>query len=74
MENLCKMFPHINIEVWIVPKTFNPKCFTETNELDHISLKERYMILLEDQSLGLGTISVRKPILRVETSRASPKR
>lgn len=55
-------------------KGFNPEICTETDELDHISLKERYRILLVDKSLGLATVSAGKSIMHVETSRASPKR
>ena len=33
-------------------KGFNPEICTDTDELDHISLKERYRILLADKSSG----------------------
>lgn len=46
-------------------KGVSPEICTETDELDHISLKERYRILLGDKSSGPAT---------VETGRPSPKR
>lgn len=42
-------------------------------KIKHISLKELYKILLADQGSGLGTISAGKSIMRMETSRVSPK-
>ncbi|CAN6307492.1 unnamed protein product [Urochloa humidicola] len=53
---------------------FNPRIFTETDELDHISLKERYRILLADKSSFPDIVSSRKSVMGVETSRASSKR
>ncbi|KAG2542451.1 hypothetical protein PVAP13_9NG638700 [Panicum virgatum] len=38
----------------------NPGVYTETDELDHISLKERYRILLADKSTCPATISARE--------------
>ena len=46
----------------------NPRVFTETDELDHISLKERYRILLADKSTCPATISSR------QSSKTSSKR
>lgn len=84
-NSLCELAEETHIESeWDVSthkdssvecaKGFNPEICTETDELDHISLKERYRILLADKSLGLTTVSAGKSIMHVETSRASPKR
>lgn len=84
-NSLCELAEETHIESeWDVSthkdssvecaKGFNPEICTETDELDHISLKERYRILLADKSLGLATVSAGKSIMHVETSRASPKR
>ncbi|TKV97399.1 hypothetical protein SEVIR_9G491400v4 [Setaria viridis] len=53
---------------------FNPGICTETDELDHISLKERYRILLADKSSCPDTASARKSVMGVEASRTSSKR
>ncbi|CAN6290192.1 unnamed protein product [Urochloa humidicola] len=53
---------------------FNPGIYTETDELDHISLKQRYRILLAEKSSFPAVVSSRKSVMGVETSGASSKR
>ena len=62
-NSLCELAEEAHIEAeWDVSthkdsseecaKGFNPEICTDTDELDHISLKERYRILLADKSSG----------------------
>ncbi|OEL35640.1 NAC domain-containing protein 8 [Dichanthelium oligosanthes] len=53
---------------------FNHRIYTETDELDHISLKERHRILLAYNSSCPATVSARKSVIGVETSRTPSKR
>lgn len=55
-------------------KCFNPGIYTESDELDHISLKERYRILLADKSSCPAELSAKKSVIGVETSKTSSER
>jgi hypothetical protein len=53
---------------------FNSGIYTDTDELDHMSLKERYRILVADKSSCPDTTLSRKSVMGVKTSRTSSKR
>ncbi|KAG2542450.1 uncharacterized protein LOC120692056 isoform X2 [Panicum virgatum] len=70
-DNLCELAEEARIEAELDVSTpddsrekcttcSNPGVYTETDELDHISLKERYRILLADKSTCPATISARE--------------
>ncbi|PVH33028.1 hypothetical protein PAHAL_9G550800 [Panicum hallii] len=78
-DNLCELAEEARVEAeWDVSTPAdsrekcttcsNPRIYTETDELDHISLKERYRILLADKNTCTATVSAR------ESSKTSSKR